>query len=112
MRGWARYLADVFKSFVSCIEEASRQAREYGELPEKCISGSREMKETGFDPSLFYTEICPEGIYLTGVVEADGYGNLKEVTDPGKRMPGIDGFGAPESDQWAGAGTTGPAMIR
>ena len=63
------FLSAAVKTFVQCYREAARLARENGENPAKY--GFHEFRETEMGPLFFYTETCPEGTYLVGVIEMD-----------------------------------------
>lgn len=69
MKKLFHYLGVAVKTFAHCYKEASRQARENGENPPKY--GFHEFRETEMGPPMFYTETCPEGTYLIGVMEID-----------------------------------------
>ncbi len=63
-------VGEAFKSLAHCYRETARQARESGENPRQF--GFHEFRETEGGPPLFYTETCPEGTYLIGVMTDEG----------------------------------------
>jgi len=96
------YLREAAQFFVHCYREAARQARESGENPSKY--GFREMRETERGPPWFYTENCPEGTYLIGIMtdEENGIKDLRGKV-PGDKQEGEDLI-IPGSDDTAGPG--------
>ena len=105
MRKIFNYAVTALKTFSACVKEAARQARENAETPGRC--GFREFRETEGGPPLFYTETCPEGTYLIGVIEADlGLDTaLKDRYEAD--MSKMGGFIVPEDD-----GSDGTQAVR
>jgi hypothetical protein len=108
MRRSMESLLDAVKSFGRCVKEAARQAREIAENPERGGFGFREMRETEGGPPLFYTETCPEGIYLIGIVEDNTRINPEEERGDSKEdLPLTDGVIAYGSNGPVCVGTRG-----
>ena len=70
MNRMCHFIGSVFKSLANCYREAARQARESGENPRQI--GFPEFRENEGGPPLFYTETCPEGTYMIGLITDEG----------------------------------------
>jgi hypothetical protein len=91
----------VMKKFFQCIGgavrkcvhrcmEASRQADTGNEGYGRYDYGFHELRENQTGPPLFYTETCPEGTYLIGVIEAGAIGGAEEDEDTVKASKRVD----------------------